>query len=228
MINITDDYKEFLPPTTNEDKKEISDNLEKLEKNNENVNKIESKENINNKKIIKKMISTKQHNIFLLIQIISFIIGLITLFLSSVSLSKLRHDPIIKIFSVVDQTTNIDDYSSLAIANILIIIGTVIMLFLIVFGFFAALWNIGSILEMYILLINIVFMMQSSAIVLASKFHTQISERLDEGLRIHLYDYYLSKPVIKNGELRLDASMISTAWDTAQFHVSMNNRLFVK
>ncbi|CAD5121949.1 DgyrCDS10410 [Dimorphilus gyrociliatus] len=219
MINLPDSTLDLpLPPPPPPTQEDIADKEIQL-KERLNEEEAEDKPISDENKLQKKIVLSKQHLLFLIIQVISFVIGLITLFLSSFSLSTIRYDPIIKVFSVVNQSANFDEYSSLAIANILVIVGTILKLFLIVFGFFGALWNIGTILEVYILLINIVFMMQSSAIVLASKFHTQNTERLNEGLHIHLAEYYKSKPLLRNGELQLDDNLVSVAWDTAQFHL---------
>lgn len=178
-----------------------------------------SARSLTTKKLFIRLVLTPQHKIFLIIQAFCFLLHIITVSISGASLSIVRNDAIIKVFSVFYKEESIENMSSLAKALLLTLISSILTIILTIIGFVAAIRNVGFLVEAYIVFINMVFLMQSSAIVLSSNFHIQINKDLGESMKIHVEHYYRNETHLINGKLNFAMDYKSLAWDTAQFHV---------
>ncbi|CAD5119693.1 DgyrCDS8286 [Dimorphilus gyrociliatus] len=173
---------------------------------------------ISPRKLFKRIPLTNQHKAFLIAQVLCFVLCIITVSLSGASLSIVRSDSIIKVFSVLYREGNIEEMSPLAISHLLILIGGTFTILFTIIGFIAAVKNLGTLLEIYIIAVNILFLIQSSSIVLSSNFYVQIGKELGESMKIHINDYYKNEAHLINGKLNFLNDHIAMAWDIAQFH----------
>ncbi|CAD5114953.1 DgyrCDS3987 [Dimorphilus gyrociliatus] len=158
---------------------------------------------------------TRRHKAFLLIQICCFIAVIVTASLAIDALRTTRSDLVIKIFSFTKVEINYDKLTLLNFALIFNIIGSFAMNLLSLFGIHFANRNKVRALEAYIICQNVVFILHSTSIILASLYHANISEGLGVAMHSRMGTYYRNKSMILKNRLSWARDEVSQAWDIA-------------